>query len=85
MSANALVSVIIPVYNRPTLLREAVASVLVQTYRPIEIIIVDDGSTDETLDVSQELALENDEIKVFSQQNQGPGAAREHQDLGFAD
>ena len=78
MSVNALVSVIIPVHNRPLLLREAVASVLAQTYRPIEIIIVDDGSTDETLEISQKLALDNQEVKVFSQKNQGPGAAREH-------
>jgi hypothetical protein len=43
-----LVSTIIPVFNRPVLLRDAVQSVLNQTYRPIEIIIVDDGSTDDT-------------------------------------
>ena len=40
-----LVSTVIPVYNRAAMLREAVESVLAQTYRPIEIIISDDGST----------------------------------------
>ena len=53
---NPLVSTIIPVFNRPAMLREAVASVLAQTYRPIEIIIVDDSSTDDTPVVIDELA-----------------------------
>lgn len=50
-----LVSVIIPTYNRAALLREAVASVYNQTYRPIECIVVDDGSTDNTAEVMKEL------------------------------
>jgi len=73
-----LVSTIIPVYNRAVMLREAVASVLAQTYRPIEIIIVDDGSTDETSRVADELAaLHHNEIRVVRQSNTGPGLARE--------
>jgi len=46
MKLRALVSVIIPTHNRPEFLRKAVASVVVQTYRPIEIVIVDDASAD---------------------------------------
>ncbi|HYE84800.1 MAG TPA: glycosyltransferase [Vicinamibacterales bacterium] len=57
-----LVSTIIPVYQRPGLLEEAVASVLAQTYRPIEILIVDDGSTDATGDVGRRLASEHPNI-----------------------
>jgi glycosyltransferase involved in cell wall biosynthesis len=73
-----LVSTIIPVYNRAGLLREAVASVQAQTYRPIEIIIVDDGSTDHTPGVADSLgAGAPDEIVVVHQGNSGPGLARE--------
>jgi glycosyltransferase involved in cell wall biosynthesis len=75
-----LVSTIVPVYNRPLLLVDAVASVLDQEYRPFEIIIVDDGSSDQrTPQAAQELAASTPGIvKVVSQANSGPGAAREH-------
>ena len=73
-----LVTTIIPVYNRPKLLAEAVASVLAQTYRPIEIIIVDDGSTDDTAAVADNLAKDHpQEIRVIHQANSGVGSARE--------
>ncbi|HET7434385.1 MAG TPA: glycosyltransferase family 2 protein [Thermoanaerobaculia bacterium] len=64
---RGLVTTIIPAYNRAALLREAVASVHAQTYRPIEIIVVDDGST-ERWDV---------DATVIRIENSGPGAARE--------
>jgi glycosyltransferase involved in cell wall biosynthesis len=73
-----LVSTIIPVYNRPKLLREAVESVLNQTHRPIEIIIVDDGSTDDTPHVADTLVRYYPEvITVLHTSNNGPGLARE--------
>src|SRR5262245_11671485 len=73
-----LVSTIIPVYNRPALLVEAVNSVLAQTYRPIEIIIVDDGSTDESAKTADDLAQQNpQEIRVIHQRNTGQALARE--------
>jgi glycosyltransferase involved in cell wall biosynthesis len=73
-----LVSTVIPVYNRPSQLREAVESVLAQDWRPIEIIIVDDGSTDSTRAVAQELVASHpDYVRCASQGNAGPGAARE--------
>jgi hypothetical protein len=77
-TASGLVSTIIPVFNRPAQLREAVGSVLAQDWRSIEVIVVDDGSTDDTLDVAQALAREHPGIvRVFSQANAGPGPARE--------
>jgi glycosyltransferase involved in cell wall biosynthesis len=59
------------------MLREAVASVLAQTYRPIEVLVVDDGSTDGTADECQALARAHPEVRVLTQANGGPGAARE--------
>ena len=77
MLVEGLVSTIIPVHNRPLLLREAVASVLAQTYRPVEIIIVDDGSTDETGREAEALAEAHSEVRAIHRENGGPGAARE--------
>jgi glycosyltransferase involved in cell wall biosynthesis len=75
---EGLVSTIIPVHNRASMLREAVESVLGQTYRPIEIIIVDDGSTDDTGHESDSLrAAYSHEIRVIHKSNGGPGLARE--------
>lgn len=73
-----LVSTIIPVYNRAAMLREAVASVLAQTWRPIEIIIVDDGSSDSTVHTAEDLQSLHPEIThVLRQTNSGPGPARQ--------
>jgi len=75
---DGLVSTIIPVFNRPRLLREAVASVVAQTYRPIEIILVDDGSTDDTPEVVKTLHEKHPEyIRTVRIDNTGPGLARE--------
>lgn len=75
---SGLVTAVIPVYNRAALLREAVASVLAQTYRQVEIIIVDDGSTDETGTVVDDFAARHpQQIRIIHQANAGPGAARE--------
>ncbi len=68
-----LVSVIIPTFNRADLVREAIQSVLDQTYQNFEIIVVDDGSTDGT---EQVLAPYKDKIIYIYQENQGGAAAR---------
>ena len=76
-----LVSVIIPTYNRAHFLMEAMESVLGQTYRPIELIVVDDGSTDNTREVVEEWNQKRPrnnafELRYFYQENYGPQAAR---------
>jgi glycosyltransferase involved in cell wall biosynthesis len=74
---SPLVTTIIPVFNRAAMLGEAVASVLAQTYRPIEIVIVDDGSTDETTLAADALAAGHSDVRVIHQANGGVGQARE--------
>jgi glycosyltransferase involved in cell wall biosynthesis len=68
-----LVSVIIPTYNREKTIRRAVDSVLAQTWKNIEAIVVDDGSKDQTAEV---LKVYGDKIRVIFQKNGGPSAAR---------
>lgn len=71
---NPLVTVIIPTYNYARFVREAVESALAQTYRPMEIIVVDDGSTDNTREVMQAYAG-HPEVRYLYQTNKGlPGA-----------
>jgi len=73
-----LITTIVPVYNRPTQLKTALNSVLTQDYPDIEIIVVDDGSTDHTLAVAQQFASNYSRVvRVVTQPNDGPGAARE--------
>lgn len=70
---SPLVNVIIPTYNRASMLTAAVDSVLAQTFPDFEVIVVDDGSTDETLD---KLSAYGDRVRVISQQRRGVAAAR---------
>lgn len=70
------VSVIIPVYNASAHLRECLDSVLAQTLRDIEVICVDDGSSDSSLDLMREYADRDTRVTVLSQRNAGAGAAR---------
>jgi glycosyltransferase involved in cell wall biosynthesis len=71
--AQPLVSTIIPTYNRAGLVCDAIDSVLGQTYPNVEVIVVDDGSTDTTLET---LGRYGNKIQVIQQTNAGPSAAR---------
>lgn len=70
------VSVIIPLYNAGEYLEETIQSVINQTYKNIELIIIDDGSTDNSLSIAQNYS--NDFISVIQQVNLGASAARNH-------
>ena len=77
-----LVSVIMPCYNAARHLCEAIESVLGQSYAAVELIIVDDGSTDDSYDLAQRYASSHpNRVRLFSQANQGPYPAR---NLGLA-
>lgn len=83
---NDLISIIIPVYNHASVIRQSVRSIICQTYRPIEIIIVNDGSTDNFNEIEKELLNDSDlvqfNIRIINQENKGAPAAR---NAGFAE
>lgn len=71
-----MISVIIPVYNTGPYLRDCIDSICNQTYRDLQIIIVDDGSESETAEICDELALKDCRIKVIHKANEGVSRAR---------
>lgn len=73
---NDLISVIVPVYNVKEYLERCVKSIIVQSYQNIEIIIVDDGSTDGSGELCDKLALSDKRIKVVHKRNGGSSSAR---------
>ena len=75
MSLTSEISVIIPTYNRPGWLSQSLESVLNQTLLPMEIIVINDGSSS---DEAQKIAEKYPGVQYFWQENQGPGAARNY-------
>ena len=73
---NKLVSIIIPVYNREDMVSDAIISSLNQDYKNIEIILIDDGSNDNSLKIMQSFAKNNSSIKTIHQENKGAQQAR---------
>lgn len=76
MTTNPLISIIMPAYNASAYIAEAIQSVLDQTWTNWELIIVDDGSTDNTLQIAQQFAAKDKRIQVYHQLNQGGCVAR---------
>ncbi len=76
MENQALISVIIPIYNVEEYLRECIDSVLNQTYQNFEIILVDDGSTDSSGTICDEYVDKDDRVSVVHQKNAGPSKTR---------
>lgn len=70
------ISIIMPVFNDENYLQDAIESVYNQTFSDIELICINDGSSDDSLEILNKLSLKYDFIKIFSQSNQGSGSAR---------
>ena len=73
---NCRVSVIVPVYNVEKYLKQCLDSLINQTLEDIEIICVNDGSTDSSLNILEEYQNKDNRIKIISQENKGVSAAR---------
>lgn len=71
-----MISIITPVYNKELYLKKCIESVLLQSYTNWELILIDDGSTDESADICKYYEKKDSRIHFFSQVNAGPGCAR---------
>lgn len=76
MIMDELISVIVPIYNTEKYLVECVESIRKQTYSNIEIILVDDGSTDASIEICDEFAEKDSRVRVFHKENEGVAVAR---------
>ena len=72
--SESLVSVIVPIYNAEPYLEQCLNSIINQTHKSIEIILLNDGSTDKSLSIMQRYAAQDGRIKIIDKQNQGYGA-----------
>lgn len=72
------VSIIIPLFNKSKYIGETLSGILSQSFKDYEIIVVDDGSTDNGLQIVQEIAKNDERVKVYSTENQGVSCARNY-------
>ena len=75
---NKKISVIIPIYNSSQTLERTINSVITQTYKNLEIILVNDGSTDDSIEICKKYAEKDNRIIIVNQENKGVGEARNH-------
>ena len=73
---DPLITVMIPMYNTEKYVKKCITSLFNQTYKNIEIIVVDDGSTDNSLRICENLAKRDHRLKILHQENRGVSAAR---------
>ena len=78
MNEDELLSVIVPIYNMEKYLKRCVESIVKQTYKKIEILLIDDGSIDKSLEIANKLALTDNRIKVFHKENGGLSDAKNY-------
>lgn len=76
MTDKPFISVVIPLYNKEKSIAQSLKSVLDQTYTNFEIVVVDDGSTDKSVEVVKDIG--DEKIKLFCKENGGPGSARNY-------
>jgi glycosyltransferase involved in cell wall biosynthesis len=84
MDVSPLVSIITPTYNHEKYISDCINSVLAQTYQNWEMIIIDDGSTDDTFNIAQSIAKDDQRISVFTQRNIGISRLAETYNLGLS-
>lgn len=76
MKENILISIIVPVYNVESYIKKCVSSIIQQTYTNLQVILVDDGSTDQSGEICDSFAEKDERIYVIHQKNSGPVCAR---------
>ena len=79
-----MVSVIIPMYNASRTIKRCLLSLMKQSYHDLEIIVIDDGSTDGGRDIVSDLAKDDERIRYIRQENGGVSSARNHGVISFA-